>query len=352
MASAAPDLSSAAAAPPPGPPALSKIEQAKAEQCGLALEPQLADLASQGWDTLDEATLTIHLKWLGIFFRPVTPGRFMVRLRLPNGIIDADQLDVLADAIDRCGDQGSADITTRQNLQLRGLLLEDMAPLLKAMEAVGLTSRQSGHDNPRNITGNPLAGIDPEELIDTRPLVEAIQSRLLAEGPRNLPRKFNIAVGGAPDSFLLHNDLAFLPAERDGDLGFTVMVGGFFSAQRNELAIPLGLWLRADQLPTFSLAVLRHFERHGNRQARNKSRLMYLVDALGLAGYREAVLADVTALGGEASPHDGQHLVNRAPRSGLGVQAQKQEGLHWVGLGVPVGRLNAAEMAELARLAR
>ena len=80
---------------------------------------------------------------------------------------------------------------------------------------MGLTSRQSGHDNPRNVTGNPLAGIDPEEFLDTRPLVEAIQAALLGPaGPRNLPRKFNVAVGGAPDSFLLHNDLAFLPANR------------------------------------------------------------------------------------------------------------------------------------------
>jgi len=334
-------------------PALSKIEQAKADLCGLELEPQLAQLAAQGWDSLDEATLTIRLKWLGIFFRPVTPGRFMVRLRLPNGVIHADQLEVLADAVDRCGEWGSADLTTRQNIQLRGLLLEDMAPLLSAMQAVGLTSRQSGHDNPRNITGNPFAGIDPEELVDTRPLVEAIQARLLADdAPRNLPRKFNIAVGGAPDSFLLHNDLAFLPADRDGELGFTVMVGGFFSAQRNELAIPLGLWLRGDQLPGFSLAVLRHFERCGNRQARNKSRLMYLVDELGLEAYRQAVLAEFSGLGGQADPHDGQHRVTRAPRSGLGVQPQQQAGLHWVGLSVPVGRLDAQAMAELAAVAR
>ncbi len=352
MASAASDLSSAAAVPPPAPASLSKIEQAKADRCGLDLEPQLQTLADQGWESLDEATLTIHLKWLGIFFRPVTPGRFMVRLRLPNGVIAAEQLEVLADAVDRCGDHGSADITTRQNLQLRGLLLEDLPPLLQAMQAVGLTSRQSGHDNPRNITGNPLAGIDPKEIVDTRPLVAAIQARLLAEGPRNLPRKFNIAVGGAADSFLLHNDLAFLPAEREGELGFTVMVGGFFSAQRNELAIPLGLWLRGEQLPLFSLAVLQHFERCGNRQARNKSRLMYLVDALGLEAYRTALEGEVAALGGQVFPHDGSHRVNRAPRSGLGVNAQQQAGLHWVGLCVPVGRLSAAEMNELARLAR
>jgi ferredoxin-nitrite reductase len=345
------------------PSTLSKVEQAKAELCGLELAPRLEELGRQGWEALDEATLTIRLKWLGIFFRPVTPGRFMVRLRLPNGVIRSEQLEVLAEAIDRCGEHGSADITTRQNIQLRGLLLEDMAPLLAELERVGLTSRQSGHDNPRNITGNPLAGIDPEEIVDTRPLVDSIQAALLGPaGPRNLPRKFNVAVGGAPDSFLLHNDLAFLPSRHNGVLGFTVMVGGFFSAQRNELAIPLKLWLPAAQLPGFTLAVLRHFEGAGNRQQRNKSRLMYLIDQLGLEGYRQAVLstwAELAAeLGGEqagdpatAAPHDGSHLVTRAPRDGLGVQAQKQEGLHWVGLHVPMGRLDAEAMLELARLA-
>lgn len=338
-------ISSTASQPP-----LSKIEQAKAELCGLELAPRLEQLGREGWEALDEATLTIQLKWLGIFFRPVTPGRFMVRLRLPNGVISAEQLELLAETIDRCGEHGSADITTRQNLQLRGLLLEDMAPLMVALEAMGLTSRQSGHDNPRNITGNPLAGIDPEEIVDTRPLVLAIQARLLGPtGPRNLPRKFNVAVGGAPDSFLLHNDLAFLPAVHNGELGFTVLVGGFFSAQRNELAIPLGLWLRADQLADFTLALLCHFERHGNRQQRNKSRLMYLIDQLGIAAYRAEL---VEAFAEPVLPHDGSHLVNLAPRSGLGVHAQKQQGLHWLGVHVPMGRLDAASMLELAGLAR
>jgi ferredoxin-nitrite reductase len=338
-------------------PPLSKIEAAKATCCGLDLEPRLAELASQGWQQLDEATLTIHLKWLGIFFRPVTPGRFMLRLRLPNGVIRASQLAVLAEAVDRCGEHGSADITTRQNLQLRGLLLEDLPPLLAAMQRVGLTSRQSGHDNPRNVTGNPLAGIDPEEYIDTRPLVEAIQAALLGpDAPRQLPRKFNVAVGGAPDSFLLHNDLAFLPARRAGELGFTVMVGGFFSAQRNALASPLGLWLPPSLLPAFSLAVVRHFARCGDRAVRSRSRLLYLIEQLGLETYRQAVLQELEALPGEPAtphihPHDGSHLVSRPPRDVCGIHAQKQPGQHWVGLNVPMGRLDGEGLYALAELA-
>ena len=83
--------------------ALSKVERAKAEACGLDLADQLDTLAAAGWEALDEATLTIRLKWLGIFFRPVTPGRFMVRLRLPNGVITAEQLAFLGDVVDQIG---------------------------------------------------------------------------------------------------------------------------------------------------------------------------------------------------------------------------------------------------------
>jgi ferredoxin-nitrite reductase len=114
----------------------------------------------------------------------------------------------------------------------------------------------------------------------------------------------------------------------------------------------MGLWLRPEHLADFSLVVLRHFERHGNRAARTKSRLFYLIEQLGLETYRGELVAELAALSAEALPHDGSHLVTRAPRSGLGVQAQKQPGLHWVGLSVPMGRLDADAMVELARLAK
>jgi ferredoxin-nitrite reductase len=83
----------------------------------------------------------------------------------------------------------------------------------------------------------------------------------------------------------------------DGELGFTVMVGGFFSASRNELAVPLGLWLRPQQLADFSLAVLLHYERQGLRASRHKSRLMYLIDQLGLEAYRQELIEAFASLG-------------------------------------------------------
>jgi ferredoxin-nitrite reductase len=100
---------------------LNKFEKFKAEKDGLAVKADLEKFATMGWESVDETDLTQRLKWLGIFFRPITPGKFMLRMRVPNGILSSQKMRVLAEVIQRYGDHGSADITTRQNLQLRGI---------------------------------------------------------------------------------------------------------------------------------------------------------------------------------------------------------------------------------------
>ena len=118
----------------------------------------------------------------------------MLRLRVPNGALTADQLRVVGSIVERYGDNGSCDITTRQNLQLRGVLLGDLPEILKRLQEAGLSTIQSGFDNPRNVTGNPIAGIDPNEIVDTRPYTTELQNLLTNNcqgNPEysNLPRK-------------------------------------------------------------------------------------------------------------------------------------------------------------------
>jgi len=211
---------------------LNKIEKVKAAKHGLDVKQEIEHFAQIGWEALSEDDLIVRLKWLGIFFRPVTPGKFMLRLRIPNGILNSQQLTTLAQIIQRYGDDGSADITTRQNLQLRGVLLEDIPTIFSQLEAVGLTSIQSGMDNVRNLTGSPTAGIDPHELYDTREVNYKLQAMITNNGQgnydlSNLPRKFNIAVEGAKDNSIHAeiNDVAFIPAYKDGELGFNVLIG-------------------------------------------------------------------------------------------------------------------------------
>lgn len=135
-----------------------KFETLKAEKDGLAVKAELDHFAQIGWEAVDKDDLEHRLKWLGIFFRKSTPGKFMLRLRIPNGILTSQQMQTLGMILLPEGEDGVADITTRQNLQLRGLRLEDMPGILKQLAEVGLTTVQSGMDNVRNITGSPLAG--------------------------------------------------------------------------------------------------------------------------------------------------------------------------------------------------
>ncbi|NMG10145.1 ferredoxin--nitrite reductase, partial [Brasilonema sp. UFV-L1] len=204
-----------------------KFEKFKAEKDGLAVKAEIEKFASVGWEAMDETDRDHRLKWVGVFFRPVTPGKFMMRMRIPNGILNCEQMRVLAEVLQRYGDEGSADITTRQNIQLRGIRIEDLPEIFDKFRAVDLTSVQSGMDNVRNITGDPVAGLDADELFDTRELVQQIQDMVTNRGEgnsefSNLPRKFNIAITGGRDNSVHAeiNDLAFVPAfQEDGGLG-------------------------------------------------------------------------------------------------------------------------------------
>jgi ferredoxin-nitrite reductase len=334
---------------------LNKFERIKAEKDGLAVLKELPHFAQIGWEAMDESDRDYRLKWAGIFFRPVTPGKFMMRLRLPHGIVSSRQMRTLAEIVQRCGSDGSADITTRQNLQIRGICIEDVPAIFQKLAENGLTSVQSGMDNVRNITGSPVAGLDADELIDTRALVQAVQDMITNCGQgnpsfTNLPRKFNIAIAGCRDNSVHAeiNDVAFIPAYKDGQLGFNILVGGFFSAKRCDAAIPLDAWVEAKDVVAVCEAILVVYRDQGLRANRQKSRLMWLIDELGLPQFRAEVEQQLGFSLKTAAPKD---EIEWEKRDHIGIYAQKQSGLNYVGLHVPVGRLQAEEMFELARLA-
>jgi ferredoxin-nitrite reductase len=334
---------------------LNKFEKFKVEKDGLTVKAELEHFASIGWEAMDETDREHRLKWVGVFFRPVTPGKFMMRMRLPNGILTSDQMRVLGEVVQRYGDDGNADITTRQNIQLRGIRIEDLPDIFKRFQQVDLTSVQSGMDNVRNITGDPVAGLDAGELFDTRSLVQQVQDMITNKGEgnpefTNLPRKFNIAITGGRDNSVHAeiNDLAFIPAYKDGQFGFNVLVGGFFSAKRCEAAIPLNAWVPPEDVVAVCRAVLEVYRDRGLRANRQKSRLMWLIDEWGLNKFRAEVENQLGKLLQPAAPKD---EIDWEKRDYIGVYRQKQPGLNYVGLHIPVGRLYAQDMFELARMA-
>ncbi|WP_414574572.1 ferredoxin--nitrite reductase [Anabaena sp. CCY 9402-a] len=343
---------------------LNKFERFKAEKDGLAIKEEIEKIASLGWEAMDEIDRDHRLKWVGVFFRPVTPGRFMMRLRMPNGIVNSEQMRVLAEVVQRYGDDGNADITTRQNIQLRGIRIEDLPDIFNRFHSVSLTSVQSGMDNIRNITGDPVAGLDADELYDTRELVQQIQDMLTNKGQgnpefSNLPRKFNIAIAGGRDNSVHAeiNDLAFVPAFKEGTgqdfsqspvFGFNILVGGFFSAKRCEAAIPLNAWVTPEEVVAVCRAILEVYRDNGLRANRLKSRLMWLIDEWGIEKFRLEV---EKRLGKSLLPAAPKDEIDWEKRDHIGVYKQKQPGFNYVGLHIPVGRLYAEDMFELARLA-
>jgi len=340
------------------------------------------------WQDVEKADMNTRLKWVGLVHRDKrTPGRFMMRLRVPNGIINAECLRFYADCVEPYGsDLGVIDITTRQNIQLRGVELGDADKIIDGLHARGQTSLHSALDNVRNMVGSPLAGIDHLEMVDTRPYTEALNDLISLNtetGERgnpvwsNLPRKFNIAVSGSRDDFAhTHiNDIGFQPCVHatTGEMGFNIVLGGYMSTKRVAEAIDMNVWIPADVeiAVELSRAILRIFRDEGGRKDRQTARLMWLVESYGAVtevdghprchpGYREAVLADITSYGTgfekrveEMQPRPTTPYERSAsPASSyLGVHAQPQEGFSRVGVHVPVGRLSVAEAREIAALA-
>lgn len=338
----------------PAASSLNKFEKFKAEKDGLAIKSELEHFAQIGWEAMDETDRDHRLKWVGLFFRPVTPGKFMLRMRIPHGILTSGQLRTLAEIVQRYGEDGNADITTRQNLQLRGIRIEDILDIFNRLQQAGLTSVQSGMDNVRNITGSPVAGIDADELIDTRGLIRKVQDMITNNGEgnpsfTNLPRKFNIAIAGCRDNSVHAeiNDIAFVPAYKNDILGFNVLVGGFFSAKRCEAAIPLNAWVDPRDVVAVCEAILIVYRNHGPRANRQKSRLMWLIDEWGLEQFRAEVEKQL-GFPLQAAAEKDEILWDK--RDHIGIHAQKQPGLNYVGLHVPVGRLFAQDMFDLARI--
>jgi len=344
-----------------------KFEKIKVAKDGSAMWTEiyeLAELLRKGestWEEIGGDDIDIRFKWAGMFHRrKATPGRFMVRLKVPNGIISSDQMRLLATSVDKYGKDGCLDITTRQNMQLRGVVLEDAPELFDKLYENGLTSFMSGMDNVRNIVGSPIAGIDPHELIDTRQLCTDINDMLTDNrkgNPEftNLPRKFNICVSGSRDDFAhTHiNDLGFVPIAHPetGEMGFNVIVGGLFSIKRNDMSISMDTWVRPDQVVDLSRAVLRVFRDNGERKVRQQCRLMYLLDNLGVDKFRELVGESMglklPLLRGVPEKYDEEF----PRRDLLGVHPQKQEGLSWVGFAIPAGRLTAEDANGISALA-
>ncbi len=331
-----------------------KEERLKKEKAGLDVLADIYRYAETGFSTIDPGDF-MRFKWYGVYQQRPNEGHFMMRIKVPGGRLSTEQLRTLA-GLTKDFARGIADITTRQTIQLHWLTIEDMPEIFARLEACGLTTAGACGDIARNLTSSPAAGFDPQELVDTRPVVDAIQNFFhLNKDFGDLPRKFKIAVEGSPIQSTVPqvNDAALVAYRRDdGVVGFQPLVGGGLSLQPF-FGQPLDIFLPADDIPHI-VDVMRavaecYRDADQLRAKRTRARLKYLMAEWGPEKFTAEVRAKLDWTPDPAAP--GFAFSDETYRDHIGVNPQSQDGLNWIGLCVLAGRLNDEQMRRAADVA-
>lgn len=332
---------------------LNAVEIWKAAKHGFDVWPDVLRWAREGTlhDRIEEPDLQ-RMKWYGIFWRKHDRDRYMIRIRIPGCEMTVDQARAIAFVAYEAGHE-IVDVTTRGNVQVQGLAIQKVPGVIAALERVGLTSRQTGLDNIRNVTSHPLSGIDPEELCDTRALARAVTDLFVGNRElSDLPRKFNIALNGRADSTPSDwtQDTSWLAARGpDGEVGFRLLIGGT-QGQNPHLGWHIPVFVRPEQVVDVTYRILQVFRELGSRSAkRTQARFRYLIERIGPDG----VLTEVERrLGGALARFPAPPPPPREHESFVGWFPQTQPGRWTVGIAIPMGRLTWQQMEGLAVLAR
>ena len=345
-----------------------RVERLKREKNPWDALEEIRGFARTGFPAIPPEWLGTYLRWWGVYTQGDGAGvvgghngegkalpYFMVRIRIPNGILRAAQLRAIADLSRRFG-RGVADITVRQNIQLHWVTPESLPEVLQTLEQQGLTTLGACGDVVRNITGCPVAGVDADEICDPSPLaMEA--SRLLAGNAEfyNLPRKFKVSLTGcrAWCSYPEINDVGLTAITRSfrGQLetGFSLRVGGGLSTDPH-LAVRLNAFVRWPQVVDVIRGVAELFRATTSlREHRERARLKFLFLREGWSA--EAFQRELERLlGFELDPAEPEHPPQDNYRDHLGIHSQKQEGLCFVGAAVVRGRVSWEQLHAAAEL--
>jgi precorrin-3B synthase len=341
---------------------LPAIEHIKARKDGLDVLSDIYRYAELGFDAIEPDDLALF-RWYGIYTQrseasaasgvagpsEETDGHFMLRIKFPNGIVTADQLRTIGRLSERYG-RGMGDITTRQNIQLHWLRIEDLPVVLDELNAVGLSFTQACGDVWRNVVGCPLAGVDGHELIDSRPLIEELERTFVGDRRfSNLPRKFKVSVSGCLHRCAQHeiNDIGLVAVEKDGGVGYDVWVGGGLGASAR-MGRRLDLFVLPEEAAEVCRAITEIFRDEGNRTKRTRARIKFLVDEWGV----ERLRAEVEARLGRSFPTSVEPADPVDPhRDHLGVHPQVQPGLYYLGATTLRGRFTGDQMIAVADIA-
>ncbi len=267
---------------------VNKVETTKELKEPMEVHAQLEAIAAAGYEGLAKEDSAYFLKCFGLFDKGED---FMLRVRVPAGQLNYEQTKRIGEVAKKYGND-YIDITTRMQIELRYLQIEDIAKVLAELKEVGISTFQTGVDNPRNIVTDPLDGIAYDNIIETMPIIEELQALFgeKEEWISALPRKFNTGVLGSLSNScnIFGHDCCFVLAQKDGIFGFNVYLGARVGVQ----AIDADTFVTKEELPAFFEALLIVFKNYGYRDNRNKNRLVFLLRDVGVEAFIDAVKAE------------------------------------------------------------
>ena len=326
-------------------------EKLKLEKDGLDVIHDIYRYAKLGFPAIVEEDFD-RLKWYGVYRqKPKDSGYFMMRTKIPGGQLTGAQAILLSELADEFA-HGFCDITTRQTIQYHWLRIEDVPPIFDALEKVGIITSGACGDITRNVACCPVSGINPDEILDATPrMLEISRGLTNTKEFSNLPRKYKISISGChihchqPDI----NCLGFFGLINDrGEAGFGVKVGGGLSSAPH-LAKTLPVWISPEEVWPVAKAISQVYRDEGYRAKRNRARFKFLVADWGA----ERILAGTEArLGHQLERHSEFVFPRDQEADHMGIHAQVQPGLYWVGLTFPGGRIRNGALACVGRLAK
>ncbi|MCK4737683.1 MAG: ferredoxin--nitrite reductase [Sulfurimonas sp.] len=262
---------------------VNKIEKIKELKSPKEAWDKLEKYAQDGYKSIPDEDKKYFLKCFGIYDKDsVTPQKFMIRVRIPGGYLNAKQAKALGEIAQEYG-QNYIDITTRAQIEFRYLDIKDLPAVFKKMASVGIDAYQTGVDNFRNILNDPLDSYGFDNVLASQKLLERLQSKFLhnPEWISALPRKFNTAITGSISNRcnVFGHDCCFVLAQKDGAYGYNMYLGG----KVGKIAKSADIFLSsADEVEKAYESIIDIFKRFGFRDNRNKNRLHFLIDAVGI----------------------------------------------------------------------
>src|SRR4028119_2162362 len=338
---------------------LNKVEKIKLQRHPLEVQQAIIDTYSRDLSAMDDVPGEIErLKWVGIYPQKQGGDAFMMRVKVPGGVLTPEQTKVIGKIALNFANgpipnpyfgNNFLDLTTRQDVQMHWLKMGDIPEIWRRLEEAGITTVQACGDSARNVLCCPVSGLGHDEVIDAYPVAQAINAYFTGNREyANLPRKFKISVTGCLEDCAQAgiNDIGLLPARlEDGTLGFNLRVGGGLS-DGPRMASDIDVFVRPEEAVEVTRGIAQVFGELGNRENRWTARMRYLVQKIGPEAFRKELEKRVSV---ELRPA-GENLTKRYRGDHVGVHAQK-DGLYYVGLNVPVGRMSGEQFVEAGRLA-